>query len=212
MHNLSEPNCCHCALFHTFHSLFIYHSNHIGRVNFVLIIWISPRHTETHATQSRPTQGVCTVPGRGAISHNSRKLVSVICCRGGLHWHCRTLDRSRRGTDREPGRGGRGGGGPVLTPSGKWPERTSVLHIWPSPCHIYKSDLKKQRSVEFVFKSKLNWPDIELTSRLSLLLLSCVIDSRPPSPLPWLQLRWILIVPEARFSSCAYDNRAHPRE
>ena len=65
---------------------------------------ISQRHTDTHTPQSRPTQGVCTVPGRGAISSNGRKLVSVICCHGGLHWHCQTPHRSRRDTDREAGR------------------------------------------------------------------------------------------------------------
>ncbi len=69
-------------------------------------------HTHTHTLQSRPTQGVCTVPGRGAISSNGRKLVSVICCHGGLHWHRLTLDQSRRDTDvqsdKKPGRGEEG--------------------------------------------------------------------------------------------------------
>ncbi len=70
---------------------------------------LSNTHTNTHSPQSRPTQGVCTVPGRGAISSNGRKLVSVICCHGGLHWPRLTLDQSRRDTDvqsdKEPVRG-----------------------------------------------------------------------------------------------------------
>lgn len=52
-----------------------------------------------HTPRSRPALGVCPDPGRGAISRNGRKLVSLIGRYVGLQWLSQTGDQSRRAAD-----------------------------------------------------------------------------------------------------------------
>lgn len=92
-----------------------------------MIVSLTRTHTHTHVPQSRPTQGVCTVPGQGAISSNGRKLVSVICCHGCLRRCRQTLDQSRRDTDSQTMSLAWGGG--MLKPPGISPEKRKLSLI-----------------------------------------------------------------------------------
>lgn len=111
-------------------------------------------HRYTHSSVT-PHPGCLQKSGPWGISSNGRKLVSVICCHGGLNWHWLTLDWSRRDTDREPRRGKRGRRREKAPGQMAW-EDMHIIHLLGSMLNQIRFKSRERRNQEILTESILS--------------------------------------------------------